>query len=124
MMDVLQNVDPMYIVYIIICGVLIFVLNEVRKNIYKLANYHGKFYVTNKNLGKGKYLVSVDDEGKKTIKAECLEDGLNDGTVVFIEKVKGKYMINEYLSRIDPKSEEAKQFKPVGQKKKPSESVS
>lgn len=124
MMDVLNSVDPLYIVYIIIGAFLAFVLNEVKKNIYKLANYDGKFLVTNKNLGKGKYLVSVDDEGKQTIKADCLEENLNDGTVVYIEKVKGKYRINEYLSRIDPKSEEAKLFKPVGQKKKPSESVS
>jgi hypothetical protein len=124
MTDVLNSVDPLYVVYIIICTFLVFVLNEVRKNIYKLANYNGKFYVTKTNLGKGKYLVSVDDEGKKTIKAKCLEENLNDGTVVYIEKVKGKYMINEYLSRIDPHSEEAKLFKPVGQQFKPSESVS
>ena len=124
MIDILNSVDPLYIVYIIIGAFLAFVLNEVKKNIYKLSNYDGKFLVTNKNLGKGKYLVSVDDEGKQTIKADCLEENLNDGTVVYIEKVKGKYRINEYLSRIDPKSEEAKLFKPVGHQKNPSESVS
>lgn len=123
MMDVLDSVDPLYIVYIIIGAFLVFVLNEVKKNIYKLANYNGKFFVTKKNLGHGKYLVSVDEEGKKTINAECLEENLNDGTVVYIEKHKGKYRINEYLSRIDPKSEEAKQFKPVGHQKKRSDSV-
>ena len=123
MIDILNSVDSLYIVYIIIGSFLAFVLNEVKKNIYKLANYDGKFFVTNKNLGKGKYLVSVDDEGKQTIKADCLEENLNDGTVVYIEKVKGKYRINEYLSRIDPKSEEAKQFKPLGHQKKHSDSV-
>ena len=114
MMYVLESIDPMYIIYVIMCGILIFVINEVRKNIYKLTNYEGKFLVTNKNLGKGKYLVNVDDEGKKTIKADCIEENLNDGTVVFIEKVKGKYRINEYLSRIDPNSDEVLSFRPVG----------
>lgn len=123
MIDILNSVDPIYIVYIIIGAFLVFVLNEVKKNIYKLANYDGKFLVTNKNIGKGKYLVSVDDEGKQTIKAYCLEENLNDGTVVYIEKVNGKYRINEYLSRIDPKSEEAKLFKSVVHQNKPSESV-
>jgi hypothetical protein len=115
----------LYIVCIIAFIVLLlFLINKIRKNFYKFKNYDRKFLVTNKNLGRGKYLVSVDDDGKKTIKAECIEEGLNDGTVVFIEKVKGKYRINEYLSRINPKSEDAKQFKPVGQKKNHSKSVS
>ena len=123
MIENFQEIDPMYVLYIIIAAFFVFFLNEIRKNIYKLCNYNGKFYVTKKNLGHGKYLVSVDEEGNKTINAECLEENLNNGTVVYIEKHKGKYRINEYLSRIDPKSEEAKQFKPVGHQKKHSDSV-
>jgi hypothetical protein len=124
METILDPINVLYAFCVIVLAVAVLLIIKLKKNFYKFRNYDRMFLVTKKNLGRGKYLISVDDEGEKTIMAECVEEGLNDGTVVFIEKVKGKYRINEYLSRIDPNYEKAKAKKCTEQEKKPSESVS